>query len=123
MHRLVGPKIAALMFLALGSTTFAMQASAEENPSEGQTIHVLVGKSVVMNVQAPMTRVLSSNPAVVETLAISPNEVVIEGKAAGASTLILWDSTGHSQVLDVVVDIDIAGLRGAIQSSFPNEKL
>lgn len=123
MHRLLGPKIIALLFLALGSTTFAIQASGEENPSEGQTIHVLVGKSVVMNVQAPMTRVLSSNPAVVETLAISPNEVVIEGKAAGASTLILWDSTGHSQVLDVVVDIDIAGLRGAIQSSFPNERL
>src|SRR5437764_11635780 len=118
MHRLLGPKILALLFLALGCTTFVMQASGEENPSEGQTIHVLVGKSVVMNVQAPMTRVLSSNPAVVETLAISPNEVVIEGKAAGASTLILWDSTGHSQVLDVVVDIDIAGLRGAIQTSF-----
>jgi pilus assembly protein CpaC len=95
----------------------------DNNPTEGQTVHVLVGKSVVMNVQAPMARVLSSNPAVVETLAISPNEVVIEGKAAGASTLILWDSAGRSQVLDVVVDIDIAGLRNAIQSSYPNEKL
>jgi pilus assembly protein CpaC len=124
MHRLLGLRIATLLFLALGFTGFVMQAKGEENnPSEGQTIHVLVGKSVVMNVKAPMTRVLSSNPAVVETLAISPNEVVIEGKAAGASTLILWDSAGHSQVLDVVVDIDIAGLRGAIERSFPNEQL
>ena len=124
MYRLLGLRIGMLLLLALGSTNFVIPAAADEtNPTEGQTIHVLVGKSVVMNVQAPMTRVLSSNSAVVETLAISPNQVVIEGKAAGASTLILWDSAGRSQVLDVVVDIDIAGLRSAIQQSFPNEQL
>ena len=38
-------------------------------PSEGQALHILVGKSVVVNVQTPITRVLSSNPAVIETLA------------------------------------------------------
>ncbi|HMH06529.1 MAG TPA: hypothetical protein VK579_07650, partial [Terriglobales bacterium] len=36
-------------------------------PSEGQALHILVGKSVVVNVQTPITRVLSSNPAVIET--------------------------------------------------------
>ena len=98
-------------------------AQQQPNPSEGQTIHVLVGKSVVMTVQAPMTRVLSSNPTVVETIAISPTQVVVEGKAAGASTLILWDSAGRSQVLDVVVDVEIAGLRDAIQRAYPDQQL
>jgi pilus assembly protein CpaC len=93
------------------------------NPAEGETVHVLVGKSVVINVQTPLTRVLSSNPAAVETLATSPTEVVVEGKAAGASSLILWDASGRSQVLDVVVDLDIAALRNAIQRSYPNQQL
>src|SRR5690242_3163205 len=56
-------------------------------PAEGQTLHILVGKSVVVNVQSPITRVLSSNPAVIETLATSRTEVVVEGRAAGTSSL------------------------------------
>jgi len=92
-------------------------------PAEGETVHVLVGKSVVINVQSPLTRVLSSNPAAVETLATSATEVVVEGKAPGSSSLILWDASGRSQVLDVVVDLDIAALRNAIQRSYPNQQL
>ncbi len=79
--------------------------------SEGQALHVFVGKSVVINLQSPVTRILSSNPAVIDTLATSPTQVVVEGKAAGNSSLILWDATGHSQMLDVTVDVNISRLR------------
>ena len=92
-------------------------------PPEGETVHVLVGKSIVINVQQPMTRVLSSNPDAVETMATSPTQIVVEGKAAGASSLILWDQTGRSQVLDVVTDVDISALRNAIQKSYPKDKI
>src|SRR5438445_3510036 len=70
-----------------------------------------------------MTRVLSSSPAVVATLVISPTQIVVEGKAVGASSLILWDGSGHSQILDVTVDLDVSGLRAAIQRAYPNEQL
>src|SRR5437762_5400336 len=99
------------------------QTQQENAPTEGQTLHILVGKSVVINVQAPMTRVLSSNPAAVEAMATSPTQVVVEGKAAGNSSLILWDASSRSQILDVSVDLDIAGLQNAIQHSYPNEQL
>src|ERR1051325_2296663 len=81
------------------------QQGKTEPPAEGQTLHVLVGKSVVVNVSSPLTRVLSSNPNAIETMATSPTEVVVEGKAPGASSVILWDAAGHSQVLDVEVDL------------------
>src|SRR5213082_616270 len=89
--------------------------------SEGQALHVFVGKSVVINLQSPVTRILSSNPAVIETLATSPTQIVIEGKAAGSSSLIFWDATGHSQMLDVTVDVNIAHLRTAIEQAYPRE--
>ncbi len=92
-------------------------------PSEGQALHILVGKSVVVNVQTPITRVLSSNPAVIETLATSRTEVVVEGRAAGSSSLILWDETGRSQMLDVIVDLDVTGLRTAIEHAYPNQQV
>jgi len=92
-------------------------------PAEGQALHILVGKSVVVNVQTPITRVLSSNPAVIETLATSRTEVVVEGRAAGTSSLILWDETGRSQMLDVIVDLDVSGLRTAIEHAYPNQQV
>jgi pilus assembly protein CpaC len=91
--------------------------------SEGQALHVFVGKSVVINVQTPVTRILSSNPAVIETLATSPTQIVVEGKAAGASSLIFWDSTGHSQMLDVTVDVNVSHLRTTLEQTYPNEKI
>src|SRR3989441_10086635 len=105
-------------------STAQQQTSAQQNvSSEGQALHILVGKSVVVNVQTPITRVLSSNPAVIETLATSPTEIVVEGKAAGNSSLILWDQTGRSQMLDVIVDVDVSALRTAIQHSFPEQQV
>src|SRR6266699_7353170 len=91
--------------------------------SEGQALHVFVGKSVVINLQAPVTRIVSSNPAVIDTLATSPTQVVVEGKSAGASSLILWDATGHSQMLDVTVDVNIAHLRTTLEQTYPGEQI
>jgi len=115
-------KIALLVFL-IGNIAVGQDTSQPVAPAEGETVHVLVGKSILINVQKPLTRVLSSNPTVVETMAASPTEIVVEGKAPGASSLILWDANGRSQVLDVVSDIDIAALRNVIQKTYPKEHL
>src|SRR5436309_13830422 len=105
-------------------STAQTQTSSQQNvSSEGQALHILVGKSVVVNVQAPITRVLSSNPSVIETLATSPTEIVVEGRAAGSSSLILWDQSGRSQMLDVCVDVDVSGLRSAIERSYPDQHI
>jgi pilus assembly protein CpaC len=115
-------KIALFVFV-IGNSAVGQDTSQPVAPAEGETVHVLVGKSILINVQKPLTRVLSSNPTVVETMAASPTEIVVEGKAPGASSLILWDANGRSQVLDVVSDIDIAALRNVIQKTYPKEHL
>jgi pilus assembly protein CpaC len=60
---------------------------------------------------------------VIETLATSPTQVVVEGKAAGSSSLILWDSAGHSQMLDVTVDVNVSLLRTAIEQTYPGQQV
>jgi pilus assembly protein CpaC len=111
------------LLLTVGLFAVGQSAPTPASPSEGETVHVLLGKSIVINVQAPLTRVLSSNPTAVEAMATSPRQVVVEGKMAGNSSLILWDASGRSQILDVAVDLDISGLRSAIQRSYPREQL
>lgn len=117
------PKGIACFVVATSLAMVAQGAPSPSDPSGGETVHVLVGKSIVINVQAPLTRVLSSNPDSVETMATSPTQLIVEGKAAGASSLILWDANGQAQVMDVVTDVDVAGLRNAVQRAYPDEHL
>jgi pilus assembly protein CpaC len=112
------PTRAMLLALALTLPLTALPMAAQ---SEGQALHVFVGKSVVINLQTPVSRILSSNPAVIDTLATSPKQVVVEGKAPGVSSLIIWDSSGHSQILDVTVDVNISHLRTAIEQTYPGQ--
>ena len=109
-----------LLYIVLVGLLAVLPATAQ---SEGQALHVFVGKSVVINMQAPVSRILSSNPEVIDTLATSPTQVVVEGKAAGVSSLILWDSSGHSQILDVTVDVNISHLRTAIEQTYPGQQI
>jgi pilus assembly protein CpaC len=108
---------------ALAALTSGLQGAPQQETSspEGQVLHILVGKSVIINSQARIVRVLASNPTAIETLATSPTQVVAMGKAAGTSSLLLWDETGHSQMLDVIVDLDISGLRTALEQAYPDQ--
>src|SRR5581483_11644664 len=114
------PKSSWLLGLAALGLLATLPASAQ---SEGQALHVFVGKSVVINMQAPVSRILSSNPGVIDTLATSPTQVVVEGKTPGVSSLIIWDSSGHSQILDVTVDVNISRLRTAIEQTYPGQQV
>src|SRR6266436_1017640 len=116
----LGQKRGMWFVLGLSIALVSIPARAQ---SEGQALHVFVGKSVVINVQAPVTRILSSNPAVIDTLATSPTQIVVEGKSAGASSLIFWDATGHSQMLDVTVDVNISHLRTALEQTYPGQQI
>jgi len=114
-------KLKAVFYVWAFTAAIVGQAPAQ---SEGQALHIFVGKSVVINMQAPVTRVLASNPGVIDTLATTPTQIVVEGKAPGQSSLILWDNSGgHPQILDVTVDINTSRLKTAIAQTFPGERI
>ncbi len=91
--------------------------------AETQTLHVLAGKSLVINLETRLRRVLVSNPSVIEAVTTTPSQVVVTAQNVGASSLILWDESGRSRMLDVLVDLDVAALRDGIQLAYPNEPI
>ena len=123
--RAQNPTVVAVIAIVLALLPAAAAAlpQGQAGAASGQTLHILVGKSVLINSQARMTRVLSSNPAVINTVPTSPTEIVVEGLAAGTSSLMIWDETNQSQLLDVFVDIDVAGLRQAIERAYPGQPI
>jgi pilus assembly protein CpaC len=50
-------------------------------------------------------------------------QLVVEAKAAGKSSLIVWDESGSSRMLDVYGDLDLTGLRSAIQRAYPDQSI
>jgi pilus assembly protein CpaC len=114
----------ALTVLVVGLVAGVRPVPAQEAaPGETQTLHVLAGKSLVINLEARLKRVLVSNPAVIEAVTTTPSQLVVTARGVGASSLILWDESGRSRMLDVLVDLDVAALRDSIQLAYPNEPI
>ncbi|MGA8982079.1 MAG: pilus assembly protein N-terminal domain-containing protein, partial [Candidatus Acidiferrales bacterium] len=90
--------------------------------SEGpQTLHLLVGRSLVITSPTKIKRVSLADPTIAEAIVVSPFQVLVNGKTPGGVSLLLWDEADQSQAFEVSVDIDILGLTQKIHEVFPAE--
>ena len=89
--------------------------------TETQSVHIQVGRSIILNTQARLRRIVVSNPDVLDTATVSPTQLVVTAKAPGSSSLVLWDERGNARIVDVYSDVDVSGLRESIRSEYPNE--
>lgn len=127
------------LFLLLELAAVAQQPPAAPPPNESQpappappqaapppsgeggpeSVHIVVGHSLLIHTPSRVKRILTGNPTVIESVVTSPAELVITAKTAGSSSLMLWDESGRSRYLDVYADLDIGTLRASIDQSFP----
>jgi len=98
-----------------------LQANQEQESAAPQTLHLLVGRSLVITSPNRIKRVSLADPAIAEAVVVSPTQLVINGKVPGGVSLILWDESGQSQSFEVLVDIDVLGLTQKIHEVFPAE--
>jgi pilus assembly protein CpaC len=100
--------------------------SAPEQPLESesaQTLHLLVGRSLVITSPTRIKRISLADPAVAEALVVTPTQVLVNGKTPGGVSLLIWDEADQSQAFEVSVDIDILGLSQKIHEVFPAEQV
>ena len=97
-------------------------AATRSAESEGpQTLHLLVGRSLVITSPTKIKRVSLADPTIAEAIVVSPFQVLVNGKTPGGVSLLLWDEADQSQAFEVSVDIDILGLTQKIHEVFPAE--
>jgi pilus assembly protein CpaC len=96
------------------------QTVAQEAPGP-QTLHLLVGRSLVISSPTRIKRVSLADPNVADAVVVSPYQVVVNGKNPGGVSLLLWDDMEQNQSFEVSVDIDVLGLTQKIHEVFPNE--
>lgn len=93
-------------------------------------VSLIVGKAVVMDFAQPVLRVAVGLNDVAEASAISPNEVLLNGKTAGQTSLIIWQHGGDRQFFNVTVrpnrsdsDARIEAIRKELRLEFPGQPI
>ncbi|MGB6430157.1 MAG: pilus assembly protein N-terminal domain-containing protein [Candidatus Acidiferrales bacterium] len=108
---------------ASGAPPPAPSGAIETATAVGSPLHLLVGQSLIITSPARIKRVSLADPSLAEAEVISPYEVMLDGKAPGSVSLVMWDEFDRSRQFDVSVDIDIASLRQELRDAFPGESI
>jgi pilus assembly protein CpaC len=85
-----------------------------------------VGKSLIIDSPLRIDKISVANGELVEAIAINPQEVLINGKAAGETSLIVWQHGGRRLVYDLTVrlsPIKLEAVRQQIARDFPNDDI
>ena len=96
--RRVSLLLASLMIVLINSIVHAQatsyKASFKQN-KEAVAVNVLVGQSRVINFDRPVGRFSVSNPEIAEAVLVTPDQVLVNGKAFGQVNFIAWEQVGR----------------------------
>ena len=91
---------------ASAQATAAPAAQAAADPAENESPHDLVvgvNKSLIVNSSMPIERVSVGFGEFAEATAVGPREVLVNGKAPGETSLIIWQVNGPKLFFDLTV--------------------
>ncbi|MES1256722.1 MAG: type II and III secretion system protein family protein, partial [Acidobacteriota bacterium] len=91
-------------------------------PSAIPRVTLTAGRSTVLTVDFDVTRIAITNPAVADAVVVQPREVLIDGRASGTVSLILWGADRRLQY-DVEVNAAVTPLQQQLRELFPGEDI
>jgi pilus assembly protein CpaC len=96
-------------------------AAPPQEPQAGESLHLLVGRSLVITSPTRVKRISIADPNIADAIIINPTQLLIIGKSPGGVSLVLWNEADQSQPFELFVDLDILGLSQKIREVFPQE--
>ncbi|HEV2884904.1 MAG TPA: pilus assembly protein N-terminal domain-containing protein, partial [Pyrinomonadaceae bacterium] len=125
--RRVSVLLASFMIVLVHSFASAQESSYKASFQQSQepvAVNVLVGQSRVINFDRPVGRFSVSNPEIAEAVLVTPDQVVVNGKAFGQVNFIAWEQSGGSYlVFDVYVRANLSLIDSQIRALFPKDDI
>ena len=109
---------AALAIIAMLAAPTAARAQA----FTPEVVRLAAGESFLITRSAPLTKISIADPGVADVVVVSANELVVNGKVAGTTSLMLWDTSGGRSHYAIKVNADAATLEENLRRLFPDEQ-
>jgi pilus assembly protein CpaC len=125
-RRLVQP---ALFFRAIaivcGTTerpsSAQQQVAGADATSPYQRIQLTTSRSTVLTTNFDIIRLAITNPNIADATVVQPREILIDGKAPGTVSLILWGEGDQRTQYDIVVEQPTSTLEQQLHLLYPGE--
>src|SRR5689334_25200429 len=98
----------------------ALQGPA--TPLQPTSMTLSVGRGQLVQFSDEASRVSVSDPAIADAVVVSPHDVVLNGKAAGNTTIMIWHGD-YVSPYEVAVEPDLSVIQKQLQASFPAEQI
>src|SRR5207247_2517408 len=85
-------------------------------------LDVTIGKSQIVDLKEPFTRLSVTNPSVADVFAVTPNQILLNGKTAGVTSLVVF-YPDKTLFFDVVVQSDLALLTERLRQIAPRDDI
>ena len=112
---------------AAPTTPPTLEGSTQDSANE---MVVVVGKSVLVDCRHQISRIAVGSGDLAEATAVSPTEVMLNGKAAGETSLIIWQVNGERQFFNVkirtsssVTNDRLESVRRELRTELPGQSL
>src|SRR5689334_21455091 len=127
ISRRVSLLLASLITIFATSIAHAQENSYKASFSQNKeaiAVNVLAGQSRVINFDRPVGRFSVSNPDIAEAVLVTPDQVLVNGKAFGQVNFIAWEQTGGQfLVFDVYVRANLSLIDSQIRTLFPKDDI
>jgi pilus assembly protein CpaC len=98
-------------------------AGQQATPAKPEALLVTVGKTLIIDSPLDIERIAIANENLVDAVPIHSKEVLVNGKSAGETSLIIWQKNGQRLVFELTVRANSARLeavRQQVAREFPD---
>jgi len=87
------------------------------------TLRLLVGRSTLVDIGTPISRVSLTSADVADALVTSPNQLLVHGKVPGSISMFVWSRGGEVRRFEVAVQRDLSRLSDQVHQLFPGDDI
>ncbi|MBQ2870756.1 pilus assembly protein N-terminal domain-containing protein [bacterium] len=92
-----------------------------EVKDKNEKLYAIVGKSQLLKFDEPVTRVSITEPQYADIVLLSSQELLLNGKKSGRTSLIFWGTNNQPAFFNLIVQQDADAFLQAVEEIAPNE--